>query len=155
MDFKWKSAYTFPIDANVAGNELLRIRGEHQRLTSEIIINESRDKNAILHQCFEWQDDKAAELWRKQQARHLVKNLVVVHVEGAEKEHQEVRAFVHIEKEYKPLDVVLKVPAYTSEMLADALKDFEIFKQKYLALKELTSFFAYADEIFIDFQKKV
>lgn len=41
-------------------------------VTADIVLNEARKKSSILHKEFEWDDSKAAHLYRKQQAYSLI-----------------------------------------------------------------------------------
>lgn len=50
------------------------------RLTPSIVLKDARDKKSPLHSWFEWSDSKAAEAYRLQQARYLIK-LVKVEVQ--------------------------------------------------------------------------
>lgn len=70
------------IDAQVAGEELARIHGEHGRLTPQAVVTESRPEDAPLHPVFEWRDDVAAEEYRHIQARSLIKTVEVIRPEG-------------------------------------------------------------------------
>ncbi len=65
------------IDPEIAANELSRIKNVYGSLRPEHIVNESRGKKAPLHSLFEWDDSKAAEHYRLQQARTIINNVVV------------------------------------------------------------------------------
>ena len=135
------------MDAQEAGRELERIRNEKQSLTPEIIVDESRPESAALHHCFDWDDETAAESWRKQQARHLVNSLVTVSTDG-EEIPEPTRAYVHVSNEYRPVDVVIKTKDYKDEMLEQAKCDFEIYQRKYAVLEQLTDLFKIGNELF-------
>lgn len=143
MVYKW-NAYNFPVDAQTAGEELERIASDGE-LTPQRIVDESRPEDAPLHKCFEWDDQKAAEGFRRQQARIITCNLITDCT--GEEDAEPVRAFVHITNEYKPVNVVLKSREMTNTMLANAKAEMEAFIQKYGRLQELASVVQAMEEV--------
>jgi hypothetical protein len=57
------------------------------------VLEEARDPQSVLHRHFQWDDDKAAEAYRKQQARQLIQKVTVT-IEKAPDVH--IRAFVSL-----------------------------------------------------------
>jgi len=57
------------------------------------VVEEARDPQSVLHRHFQWDDDKAAEAYRKQQARQLIQKVTVT-IEKAPDVH--IRAFVSL-----------------------------------------------------------
>jgi len=47
------------------------------KLTAEDVVGEARKKTSPLHDFFEWDDSKAAESWRLEQARGLIRSVLV------------------------------------------------------------------------------
>lgn len=139
MVYQWKIPL-YKVDAQAAGEELERISKSRQALTPEAVVDESRPEDAILHGCFEWNDKTAAERYRESQAQHLIQNIVTVIVEG-EDSPQPVRAFVNIQNDYKPMDVVIKSKDYSDEMLNKALCELKSFQNKYNGLQQLSNVF--------------
>ena len=138
MVYQWKIQGLHKLDAQTAGEELKRISDKHG-LTTEAVVNESRQQNAVLHNIFDWNDATAAESYRKAQAGELIRNIVTVKMESEKPLAQPVRAFVSIKESYQPIDIVIKTESYKNEMLHTALKELNSFRQKYSALIELTS----------------
>ena len=62
-------------------------------LMVEDVLEEARDPQSILHKHFQWDNDKAAEAYRKQQARQLIQKVTVT-IEKAPDVH--IRAFVSL-----------------------------------------------------------
>ena len=58
-------------DAEVAHDELHRIRDQHGELQATTIVDEARSKKSPLHRCFEWKNTVAAQKFREEQAREL------------------------------------------------------------------------------------
>lgn len=71
------------------GEELERIKAKHKvkMLKSQTIVDEAKDENSPIHKYFEWDDSKASELYRRQQAVNLINHIVIVEIkDGEEKE---------------------------------------------------------------------
>lgn len=105
--------------AQVYGEELERIRTDHGKITTKIIVEESRSSSNVLHDCFEWDDSVAGEKWREQQANDIIRNVMeVVVVEGKETRQ---RSFFGViddkEKIYVPLCDAVSVPGYRQQLL--------------------------------------
>ena len=62
------------------------------RLTPEQIVDEARPEDSILHPCFEWDDSKAAESWRIEQARDLIKRVKIM----VEIEDKKIRTVAYV-----------------------------------------------------------
>lgn len=144
--YKWKTASYIKADAEKAGKmceELERTGG----LTAERLVEANEPEDAPLHDEFEWNDEKAAGEWRKQQARHIINSLVIV----SEKQDAEpVRAFISIERaspNYESLDIIIHSEDKYAALLAMALKELEAFKKKYSRLTELEALYNIIDEI--------
>lgn len=76
--YEWKlKSLAKGIDPDVAVAELERIENSFGSLSPEIILNASREKDAPLHSLFEWDDTKAAEHYRLQQARTILNNIQI------------------------------------------------------------------------------
>lgn len=101
-----------------------KIGGELERLGTAIspsaVVEVARDESSAMHDCFEWDDDKAAEAYRVDQARYLLRAIVVVMPKDDEPEGTvEVRAYecVEIGKEEKKSYYVPTVNALKDEDL--------------------------------------
>lgn len=144
MAYEWK--YPYPVDAQKAGKELERINSKYNSLIPEQVVEESRDDDAVLHPCFEWNDAVAAEKYRVEQARHIIGSLVI-QVENSTKTKDEVsktivtRAFVNVSEErkgvYVPVQTALNRNDYRERVLKNALSELCMFQTKYSNLKEL------------------
>jgi len=73
---------------------LERIARDHDGLLMvEDVLEEAQDPKSVLHKHFQWDDDKAAEAYRKQQARQLIQKVTVT-IDKAPDVH--IRAFVSL-----------------------------------------------------------
>lgn len=138
MVYQWKQASYIKADANVAGKmceQLERTVG----LTAKSLLDANRPENAPLHNEFEWNDSKAAEQYREQQARHIINCLCIVPESNDE---QPVRAFFTIaQSQYENLSVLLSTQEKTDSLLNMALRELRSFQNKYSTLKKLQPVF--------------
>lgn len=79
-EYSWKmKGFAYGVDPNVAAEELKRLQNVYNgKLTPIIIVNESKNLKSVLHPIFQWDDEKAAEGYRIQQARYLLNNIQVI-----------------------------------------------------------------------------
>jgi hypothetical protein len=110
----WKRNF-FNADAQKVGEELEKIEVRN----AETVLEAAKKKKSELHKCFEWDDPTAAEEYRKEQAR-LVMRMIAVEVRyedtKGEPEMVMVRAFESVQPEDKDAQMVY-VP--TMEALSD------------------------------------
>lgn len=138
---KWKFDYYKNIDAQKCYEEL----GD-TNITANEIVEKAKDPNSELHKAFTWDDSKAAKLWRLEEARHLVANLVFV---PKSEDETPVRVF-HISTEksvYKPTKLILKQPDEYQALLERAKLELYAFQRKYKSLAELEDVFTAINEL--------
>lgn len=134
-DYKKKGVYSVP--AQQAGEELQRIYTERGRMEASDIVDESRPESAVLHPVFEWDDPKAAELYRQEQARGLCRCLIVVsETEEPEVQQIEIRAFQHVSESYRPIHVIINDDDMYEELVETALKEFQSCAKKHAILSK-------------------
>jgi hypothetical protein len=79
MRYEWRDGGRFAVKAQVAGErlaELTEANGGH--VTPEVVVDDARPDEAALHPCFVWDDYEAAEKYREEQARSLIRSVRVV-----------------------------------------------------------------------------
>lgn len=136
MVYQWKIPL-MPVDAQTAGEELERIYNKHGALEPEDVVNENRAENAPLHSCFEWNDEVAAEKYRVTQAATIIRAITVTATDESGID-RESRAFVHVQKTYHPLTVVVTEKDMLLELLLSARREMECFCEKYRELEQLS-----------------
>jgi tRNA A37 N6-isopentenylltransferase MiaA len=62
----------------IIGETLADIEDRHGIIDPHTVVEESKPDDAPLHPVFEWRDDVAAEKWRTDQARRIVRSVEVV-----------------------------------------------------------------------------
>lgn len=145
--YQWKTKGLYKTDANVAGavfEELENTVG----LTAENIVNASREELAPLHNEFEWDNDVAAEEWRKRQAQNMIGNLSIIIAETEDIPSEPVRAFFSTElHHYENIRVIMTDATKKNNLLQKAIRELQSFKKKYATLSELSNIFASIDEV--------
>ena len=147
MVYQWKTGSQHKVSAAVAAEVMDRL-AEEDRLNAQELVDESRPEDAPLHCEFEWDDSIAAEEWRKEQARALIRHLVV-RIEANEQEYP-TRQYFMVQKEantYEPIQVILKDEDKTSMLLEQAKRELQSFKAKYAGLKELAAVISAIDSV--------
>jgi hypothetical protein len=97
---KFAEGYRAPagLDAKTALDALTQIEST-TGLTPENVVDASRAKDAPLHNCFEWDNEAAAEKYRLKQAGTLIRAVKVI-IEDAEP--IEYRPFVRVIEQDEP-----------------------------------------------------
>ena len=62
----------------IVGETLADIEDRHGVIDPHTVVDESRPEDAPLHPVFEWRDEIAAEKWRLEQARRVVRSVEIV-----------------------------------------------------------------------------
>lgn len=124
--------------------ELRQISKSHDGLLNPVdVVAFARNKSTALHSQFEWDNRKAGEAYRLEQARHLIR----VHVTVIEGSNKPVRVWASLPKDrnatggYRTMVDVLSDADHRAQLLDCALKELEVFRQKYAAIKELADVF--------------
>ena len=95
LKYAFRDGYGFAnVNADVAGNELAKLTKKHGALTPDVVVEDARPEDAALHPVFEWDDFKAAEAHRRQQARTLIRSVQVVRETDTGEVRQPV--YVHV-----------------------------------------------------------
>lgn len=139
-------------DANIVGAhiELLRekLKGE---LTPEDILEDARNDNSPLHSFFEWDDSAAAEQYRLQQARGLIRSVVAIYVRP-DRPAVRQRAYVNIKapgepQHYRESSHAMSVKSTRDIVLKTAWREFQSWRNRYKDLQEFSELFEAADEV--------
>lgn len=125
IKFAFRDGRNFGVSADVAGHELERIAQRDGTLQAQAVVDESRPATAPLHPIFEWDDEAAAENYRRHQARSLIKAVQVIHQESKAQEP----VYVHVPAQegrntggYMPTAVVVQRLDLYASALDDLLK---------------------------------
>jgi len=95
--YEFKSGSHLRGDAQAVGERLEQIRQRRTGLTPEAVVKDARSEASVLHALFEWDDAKAANRYRLDQAGHIIR-CITVQVEEVESEHpQQSLAIAQVE----------------------------------------------------------
>jgi hypothetical protein len=129
-----------------------------------VVVDEARPTDSPLHPAFLWDDTEAAERFRQEQARLLIRSVVVmsdttpdlaaavrafVHIsvpddETTEDDDQEPTR-VYVNRAYIDTESALRSPSLRAQVLAQALAELSALTRKYRELVELAEVFAAID----------
>jgi hypothetical protein len=141
--YAWKRGSHVSIDPQSAGERLEQLKYLHGVLTADIVLEDAQDDDSPLHDGFEWDNTVAAERYRLEQARYLLRSVVVKDMEGYVDE--EVRAFVVVKMDdantYVSTQVALTDDEMRSKVLLQAHRDLDALERKYHELSELAEIF--------------
>lgn len=73
MVYNWKNGARIKGDAQAVGEELEKI----EVLNAETVVKKAKKSKGALHDCFEWDDSVAGEEYRKNQARCILRSIVI------------------------------------------------------------------------------
>lgn len=123
------------------------------------VVDTARPKSSPLHWAFQWDDTKAAEAYRIEQARDLTAALhVTVLSNGAE---HEAPAYVNLtvttegaepgstdsDRGYHGIVQTMESPSLRAILLEQAKADLAAFRKRYAMLTELAEVFAAAERL--------
>lgn len=157
MQYRYKDNRSRPrgLEADTLGNELQRIKDKHKgQLRCRDVVDESRPKDAVLHNHFEWRDREAAEKYRLCQARSLINILEIV---TEERPREPVPAFVNVAAEsaageeksrhhYRTISEVLNDPDEKLVLLRSILRKLSSLRRQYTHIKELAKVWNAVDD---------
>jgi hypothetical protein len=78
MEYAWKKGIRFKADPNKTGELLEIISSRYGIVTPQLVLKEGSDPDSVIHSEFEWNDEKAANLYRIDTARRIIRHLRVV-----------------------------------------------------------------------------
>jgi len=148
MKYTFTPGARIKADPQAAGEmceELERTGG----LTAKRLVDANRAKDAPLHNCFEWNNKKAADLYREEQARRIIRAIVVI----PEETQEPIRKFFNIEykePEYKSIEVILKSEDDTEKLFQKCLAELNAVRRKYATVQKAASVFAAIDQLTIE-----
>jgi len=149
--YMWKLEVNIPqeapgtikgIRAEVAGTIFDQISKERGGLRPEYVVDASIPEDAPMHNCFEWDDQIAGKKYRIEQARTLIRCLVIV-TEKKDEEQNITRSFVNIrkpdgEKTWLPVKDVMSDRALREQYITRAYKELKEWQERYNSIKEFS-----------------
>ena len=143
--YSWAQGYVYKCDAQVAG-EMCEQLARDGELTAESLLAANVDENAPLHNAFEWDNTKAAHLYRVNQARSIICNIRVERPE-VERPVKKYFSIVRDDPHYEAVETILSREDSRERLLRNSRRDFETFKGKYEMLVEWAEVIALGDQV--------
>jgi len=119
-------------------------------IRAQDIVDYARNPNTALHTQFEWDDSIAAEKFRIQQARQVLRVFVSV----VKNDQPPIRTFVSLDSDrlnrgggYRDVGDVLKTTNGRTQLIQQALREFTMWKNKFELLQELIPIFEEAEKL--------
>ena len=151
MEYAWNRVRSVP--AQVFGETVERLSDENGGVCPTwAVADEARPDDNALHPMFEWDDWAAAESYRREQARHHMRELRIVRIDD-DGEPQELQALVHIVRPsecgrvegYRLTTLVVENDDEHEQMLSEAKSGLRAWRRRYRHLSQLRSVFAVID----------
>ena len=141
MGVTWRIQGYYKADAQKVAEEI-----GFGKFTPMEVLEKAKDETTELHKCFEWNDSIAAEKYRLEQAKNIIRMLVY---EKETKEQAVVRYYAKTETKhvYQPTKQFLVQEDEYQGLLRRALAELETFKKKYHTLTELEGIFEVMEAI--------
>jgi len=149
MIYEWRADSRFPVGAQIAAERLSAIKSDRGAITPRYVLDDAASDNSPLHKCFEWNNEKAADNYRLDQARKLIGAIVVAKIDDAPVK-KETRAFVHstIEgNQYVPIQVAMSRSDMRAETLGRAKQEIAMWRARYAAYSEFAELHARIDSL--------
>ena len=121
--------------------EILKVK-EKQGLTAKAIVDQARKKTSPLHDLFEWDNEKASEMWRFQQARVLINEVKVIIEDNEYYAFENISVQVDDEmprREYFERSEIMSNESLRKQIVATALEQLLYWKDKYRQYNEFAS----------------
>lgn len=140
---KWQTAMFNKADPEKCYEEISSIGDE---VTPAQVVQKAMPEDSELHKCFTWDDTEAASQWRLQEARQVMRQLIVITKPDPEEpdEKKEPVQFRLLMKNdtahssgYKQTLVMVRDEDEYQKLLNMAREELRVFKRKYSMLSEL------------------
>jgi hypothetical protein len=144
MVYKWKAAAQIKgLDPQVCGDRMEYIKKTVGAVTAETVLEDARNINSPLHGGFTWDDNEAAEQHRLNEARYLLRQ-IVIYEEPKEPEGEPtiIRAFVNVQEENQPdatyvdITTAMSDPKLREQILERAYRELTAWKVRYEEFEE-------------------
>lgn len=138
----------FNVSANIVGKEMERIEKEQGEITSRNLLEAGRAEDSPIHSLFEWNDGKAAELYRLKQATDVITHITI---KVEEKKGEPYRAWVNIvpaddskqtqKGRFINIHTAMENEETRKIVLDSAIREMNLFAEKYKRFRELATVF--------------
>lgn len=141
MAIAW-SMKLFKADAEKVYSELETIGTKSPQ---NIVDYAEAHPDSELYKCFTWDDAKAANEWRKAEARQVVRLLVFADDET--KQPTQIRVLQKATDAYEPVKTIVRNNDEYAKLLARAKAELKAFRERYKQINELEKVLEAIDEL--------
>lgn len=145
MRYAWNRSRS--VDAQVVGERVASLAEDNGGVCPAwVMVDEARPVESILHLMFEWNDWTAAEAYRREQARHHIRELRII---SDDEDADPVQAFVHVIRVegdgvvegYRLTSLVVESEGEYQQVLTEAKAGLVSWQKRYRHLSELREVF--------------
>lgn len=147
--YRFKPGFSCGVPVATVGKEMERIRKREkaQGVKPAQLVEAAQDINSPLHPAFEWDDEECGRLHRIEQARAIIRNIVVVHQTSDDDRPTYIQAFLSTEVEGGGRQYVSTARICANEemlqfVLTDALASLCAWRKRYEHIQELAPLIA-------------
>lgn len=144
-EYVWTNGACIKAAAQEVGHEIERVQKVHgDRMTARIYVDAARPDDSPLHPTLEWDNLRAAELYREDQARHVLACIRIVEARDANgTPSKTIRAFVNLvervgnetQRHYVPMATVLADADLLRQAVEKAAKELAAFEDRYASFQ--------------------
>lgn len=130
------------------GKALVRIEKRDGAIKPAAVVKEAEPASSPLHPHFTWDDNQAAQLYREDEARNLIRSVRIIRADVPAAEQECVRALVHVRAHdheqsfdgpaYISVARALSEKEYTDQMLSQAKAEIVSWERRYADLIRVT-----------------
>lgn len=150
------------VDANIVGQAIEEIGSENEgEIVAAELVNKSRPKRSPTHDLFEWNDGEAAEKYRLEQAKYVIRSVKVVY-EPKKGKPRKISAFSNVKSKRQAMPRRVYVSTTSAmndtdmrnQILLDALGQLIAWRRKWADLNEIAEEIEAVDSVIKKVQKK-
>lgn len=163
--FSWKPNSRIPVKPDDAYTELRKVYEKERAVKPEAVVEAASDPDSKLHPAFEWNDGEAARAYRDEQARHLMRSLVVTYRKTDGELTPPIRAFVKLvssaddpaldeateeavqPRVYLPLRQVMTEDEHRRRYTRQALSELIVWRRRYREIEQFSRLFEMIDDL--------
>ncbi|MBP5423884.1 MAG: hypothetical protein J6Y78_15715 [Paludibacteraceae bacterium] len=148
FEYKYRVNGLVKAPAEITGKVCKDLIDSDGAVTPARLVEVSKPKDAPLHGEFEWNNTIAAQKYREEQARQIIKNIVIIEVAEEDEEPKQVKCWVNSDRAFVPtderlhkyvtIDTALSNESWKDNLLKTAKRDMTSFIVKYKRLTELS-----------------
>lgn len=150
MVFEWGPKH-YSVDAGVVARIVIKLEKKYGICPPDALVQAGSRENSPIHRLFTWEDEIAAQKWRRQEARMIIDSIRIVQEETGE----QVQAFYNVKvtqgeevhQGYVSMSVVAEDPELQEQAIEDALRYLKAFQRRYRHLKALSGVFEAIDQL--------